>query len=351
MAYQYDYEELRDQARGRWGGILASLAPELEGALERAPRHVPCPRHGGRDGFRFLKDYEDSGGAICNTCGPQPNGFRLLQWLRGWSFPQALAAVAEVLAGGPAEPCRESGGHNGGAAANTDGDRLRTVLNRLWAEALPLTAPQAEPARIYLHGRGITVLPASGLRYHPSLAYFEEGGEQGRYPGLLGKLADGQGRAVTLHRLYLTPEGGKALVPNPKKTMPYPPDRKLTGAAVRLGPAADLVGLAEGVETALAVTQATGLVCWAATSATLLEAVVLPPEVKRVAVWGDHDVSKAGQKAALRLAARLVKEGRRVRVHLPPAPPSDRKSWDWNDVLLHQGRRGFPERPWGESRQ
>ena len=100
MAYRYDYQELRDQAQGRWSHILASLAPELECALEKAPRHVPCPVHGGKDGFRLYRDYEYNGGAVCNTCGPHPNGFRLLQWLRGWSFPKALEAVSEVLSGG-----------------------------------------------------------------------------------------------------------------------------------------------------------------------------------------------------------------------------------------------------------
>ena len=132
---------------------------------------------------------------------------------------------------------RENGNGNG-LAAKMDDDCLRAILNRMWAEALPLKAPQAEPGRAYLQGRGITILPASGLRYHPSLAYFDDGREQGKYPGLLAKLTDGQDRAVTLHRIYLTPDGRKAPVSAPKKTMPYPSDRKLTGAAVRLGPAA-----------------------------------------------------------------------------------------------------------------
>ncbi|MCL4502396.1 MAG: toprim domain-containing protein [Deltaproteobacteria bacterium] len=345
MAYRYDYQELRDQAQGRWSHILASLAPELECALEKAPRHVPCPVHGGKDGFRLYRDYEDNGGAVCNTCGPQPNGFRLLQWLRGWSFPQALEAVSEALGGGVPLVHLQESGNGKSPAAKVDDDCLRAILNRMWAETLPLIAPQAEPARAYLQGRGITILPPSGLRYHPSLAYYEEGREQGKYPGLLAKLTDGQDRAITLHRIYLTPDGRKAQVKAPKKTMPYPSDRKLTGSAVRLGPAAPILGVAEGIETALAVTRSTDMVCWATTSAALLEMVVLPALVKRVVVWGDHDRKKAGQKAALRLAARLVKEGKRVRVRLAPAPPSDRKSWDWADVLAGEGPGGFPQ-PW-----
>ena len=348
MEYKFNHEVLRDQAAGRWGGIMSILAPELECALEKAPRHVPCPMHQGKDGFRLYKDFERTGGGICNSCGPFPNGFKLLQWLRGWTFPEALEAVSEVLNGGtPVVPCLIIGNGLSAGTPRKDDENLRKVLNRIGAEAMSLTVPEAKPARKYLESRGITIRPnISGLRYHPSLAYFsEEGQDQGRYPGLVGMLTDGQGQAVTVHRIYLTQDGRKAPVAFPKKTMPYPSDRNLTGAAVRLGPVSDILGIAEGIETALAVTQATGMVCWATTSATLLAKIILPAEVNRVVVWGDHDTTKerAGQNAALRLAARLTEEGRKAKVEIPPPPPSGRKSSDWADVLVEQGKEGFPE--------
>ncbi|MBM4289702.1 MAG: hypothetical protein FJ135_16440 [Deltaproteobacteria bacterium] len=73
--------------------------------------------------------------------------------------------------------------------------------------------------------------------------------------------------------------------------------------------------------------------CWATTSACLLEKVKLPPVARRVTVWADNDESKTGLKAAARLAERLVKEGRRVRIKIPQRP-AGKKSWDWADVLL-----------------
>ncbi|MBW2135795.1 MAG: hypothetical protein JRG72_11325 [Deltaproteobacteria bacterium] len=75
MAY-HDYDTIREQARGRWSRILLTLAPELETAVQKAPRHVPCPVHGGKDGFRLFGDWEETGGGICNTCGNFPSGFR-----------------------------------------------------------------------------------------------------------------------------------------------------------------------------------------------------------------------------------------------------------------------------------
>ena len=124
--------------------------------------------------------------------------------------------------------------------------------------------------------------------------------------------------------------------------MPYHSCMKLAEAVARLGrPENGTLGIAEGIETALAVREATGQVCWAATSAALLEAAVLPENIRKVVVWADNDLKKAGQKAALRLAERLIKEGRKVEVHVPDRP-AEKKSWDWADVLTHQGPGGFP---------
>ncbi len=105
-------------------------------------------------------------------------------------------------------------------------------------------------------------------------------------------------KAITLHRIYLTKDGLKAPVESAKKTMPIPYGQTLSGAAIRLGPAGSSLGMAEGVETALAVMTATGQVCWATTTAVLLQQVVLPPQVQRITIWADNDESNTGLKSA-----------------------------------------------------
>ncbi len=83
-----------------WCGILTYIAGDtLAAALERPGRHVALPVHGGvhGDGFRLFPDVETTGGGICATCGAFADGFALLQWLFGWSFPQTLERVAQVL--------------------------------------------------------------------------------------------------------------------------------------------------------------------------------------------------------------------------------------------------------------
>ena len=98
-AHKLESAPVRAAARGRWLMLLLALAPELDEALAKPGRHVSCPVHGGRDGFRLFKDVDTSGGGICNTCGASPDGFSLLQWLKGWNFPQALVAVGAALGG------------------------------------------------------------------------------------------------------------------------------------------------------------------------------------------------------------------------------------------------------------
>lgn len=87
-------------ARGRWEMIFTSLAPELADAMKVSPRHAPAcpmPGHSHAPGkFRFPKGWTENGKAIC-TCGAWSDGLSLLMALKGWTFPETLTKVAEVV--------------------------------------------------------------------------------------------------------------------------------------------------------------------------------------------------------------------------------------------------------------
>lgn len=51
---RFDIKTVKAAAEGRWDAIFSVLAPKLAPAQERAGRHVPCPVHGGTDGFRLF---------------------------------------------------------------------------------------------------------------------------------------------------------------------------------------------------------------------------------------------------------------------------------------------------------
>lgn len=326
---------VREHARGQWHGLLGRLAPTLDQALARPGRHVPCPVHGGRDGFRVFKDANTSGGGICNTCGSFSDGFALLMWANDWRFPAALAAVARELglAGSGAAAAPMSHTQRATVVAQRQ-DLVVTeaALRRVWSETLDPTDPAALPLQRYFQSRGITAMPdANVVRFHPALGYYEDRVRTGVYPAIVGRVSDAQGRPVSLHRTYLTTDGGKAPVRSPKKMMI--PCGLLMGGAIRLFPAGPLLGIAEGIETALAVRQRTDTPVWAGVSDRVMEHWEPPPGVDAVFIWADKDRSGAGQAAANGLQARLRARGIAGIIHLPHGPiPPDAKSLDWADV-------------------
>ena len=146
------------------------------------------------------------------------------------------------------------------------------------------------PAEVYLRSRGLQAPDAPSLLFHPDLTYWET---RTGHPAMVAVVCDTAGETAAVHRTYLAPDGAaKADVAKPRMML-----GPLGGGAVRLAPIGGngVLGLAEGVETALAVmTACPELPVWAALSAGNLEQVQLPPEVSRVVLLADHDDGGAG---------------------------------------------------------
>ena len=70
-----------EQMKGRWLEFFAEVAPATRDAVTNLGHHVPCPVHGGQDGFRFFPQAGQTGGGVCNTCGVFPTGAKLAAWL------------------------------------------------------------------------------------------------------------------------------------------------------------------------------------------------------------------------------------------------------------------------------
>jgi putative DNA primase/helicase len=158
------------------------------------------------------------------------------------------------------------------------------------------------------------------------MRYYDGGEFVGIFPAMIHLFRAADGAPRTYHVTYLTPDGAKADVPAPKKVLPG--TGPLTGGAIRLFPAAKTLGIAEGIETAIAATQGAGIPCWASYSATLLEQFQPPEGVERVVIFGDNDSSFTGQKSAYVLAHRLHREGFGVEVRIPES-----QGTDWADEV------------------
>ena len=92
-----NFAEVRIAASGKWEGIHRHLGVQLK--TLSPTKHTPCPACGGRDRFRVLPDYPNSGRWICSGGGNQQmgDGFSLLGHVFGWSPQEQLKAVADYL--------------------------------------------------------------------------------------------------------------------------------------------------------------------------------------------------------------------------------------------------------------
>ena len=90
-------------AAGRWPDILAQLGgvPE-EFLVVSKTKESPCPNCGGDTRYRFDDKYGE-GDWFCSHCGGKDHqggggtGFDLLMRMKGWTFSEALRAVAQYL--------------------------------------------------------------------------------------------------------------------------------------------------------------------------------------------------------------------------------------------------------------
>jgi len=301
---------------------------------------------GGKKDFRVFKDFDETGGAIC-TCGSYPSGFDVLMAYNSWDFYTCLKEVNAVL-NGTSTTTSESNilkfkPRKKPVAVNDQEDRARIVRNLFRAQANSVASTEREAAKLWVYylSRGLwpTQEQVADIRFAESAPFYNEDGKLvGNYPMMLAVVRNAAGKKVSLHRTFLE-RGctGKLEGENAKKLMEAPVS--VSGCAIRLGPVSETLGIAEGIETALAVSQATGTVCWAAISAPVLGNFEPPEGVKRVVIWADKDRSGAGEKSAQKLKERLNEKGIPAVIMLPEPPiPEGSKGIDWLDVVANKSQ-------------
>lgn len=301
-------ESTTERARGRWKDIL--LAVGIPAKLVNG-KNQPCPFCGGKDRFRFT-NHEERGCYICSKCGGG-SGFDLIMKIKGLDFKTAVTEVEGVI------------GHCRKTPARNESDK-RKAMNDLWRSAKRIGLQ--DPVGRYLNIRcGLSEFPSS-LRHAPSLRYF---GSPDSYPAMLAKLTGPDGVPCNIHRTYLMEDGRKAPVDAPRRMMPGSISK---GSAVRLADAGLVLGIAEGIETALSASQLFGVPTWAALNAELMRSWLPPIGVEKVVIFGDNDANFTGQAAAYDLAKRLAASGICSEIKIP-----EQIGHDWNDVWCSQRER------------
>ena len=301
------FPEIKKIARGRWVDILSRFGIYVK----TDGKHGPCPICGGKDRFRF-DDKDGDGTWYCNQGHNGKNagdGFSLIAYKQGISNADAFQEVAQFL----------------GLKVNKTIPTLPTTPHHVKILQESQELYPTDPAGQYLLRRGLWIPESTNvLRYHPGL--YERTARRKR-PCLVA-IVKRDGKAIGVHRIW------------PEFKM-YPKVKRLSrldggtynGGAVEIMPLeSSIMGVAEGVETAMACCKLFGMPVWSTISTSGMKSFVPPKQIQTLHIFGDSDLSCAGHLAAYTLKGNLSKKAPWVNcmVHIPAKP-----GCDWLDIYFN----------------
>jgi putative DNA primase/helicase len=299
--------------------------------------HQPCPFCGGKDRYRF-DDKDGRGTYFCSHCGAGDGISFIMNW-KSCNFVEAVKLIEAVIGGSPLDVRRRSDPITGEVQAPIAPD-ITEIANRtrtMWTRAKELDGTDVASRYLKMRAIVLKVWPSNALRWAQSIQYWIDGEMIGYFPAMIARFVAPDESAQVLQRTYLEEPGRKARVDECRKLTPGPIP---IGGAVRLGEAAEVMGVAEGVETALAASLLNrGMPVWATLTTINMMKFEPPPICKKLIIFGDRDPKAAGEAAAFALAHRLemrknsVETERRVPGSGAGDHPWLRSKRDWADVL------------------
>lgn len=353
-SYKLNIDVIRQQAYGRWLEIIQYVAPGVfDAAIANNGKHVDCPLHGGKEDFRFINRSRNGrgstaevGAAMC-TCGPFSDGFALLQRATGKSFYEVLKDVNECLNGAQVQKPQYKPRPE--VVVEDLEARNRDILHRvskLWAAGREVNLADIP----YYRNRGIcadVLRDVKDIRSMASLGYYTMENRQffklGSFPAMLGLMRSARGDAVAVHRTWLSQDRcDKAPVASAKKLSESP---GVAGAAIRLFDATDstVLGLTEGIETALAVRELASknywpelskIPVWACFAERNLRSFQIPDDLNltKIIIFADNDERNTGMAAAMAFKERMRNERPSLVVDIKMPEVT---GWDWLDALVN----------------
>jgi CHC2 zinc finger/Toprim domain len=251
----------------------------------------------------------------CYGCGAHGDALDWLQRSRRMSLAEAVRYLGADAPDLGHRPHRLTPAPSPLPEDDSDARRL-DLARAIWREAAPAGGT---PVVAYLAGRGLRLPEDAPLRFHPACLRGSE-----HLPAMVALMTDATTREPCgVHRTFLA-------IGDSRVTKAEGQAKMMLGRSgvVRLAPDTSAgLGIAEGIETALAVSQ---LIewgpCWAAGSAggigrfPVLVALTLT-------IFPDADDSGVGLAAARACAARWAAAGRGARIQIPPA------GCDWLDAM------------------
>lgn len=275
----------------------------------------------------------DKGFWICFGCGATGNAVDYVVRTRGLSFVDAVHEINGTTLCRPRNAARPVSAGENRELRRDSADYVEAIV-RGCGTVCPGTA-----AYLYLQTRGLiskvnrapVEAALSALRAHPSLDCTEAGRP---IPALVAPITSSDG-VTALQRIWVAerieyingvgPKDARAELRVRKKSL-----GQMLDGAVRMGAPRDRLGLAEGVETAIAAALLNrGMPVWATCGASRLASVAIPESVTTIRIYGDN--GETGFELAHRAAQVYHRQGYKVDIRFP-APRFD----DFNTELLAQ---------------
>lgn len=209
--------------------------------------------------------------------------------------------------------------HDG--AIDIEERKARDQALAIWDGARPAKGTAVDE---YLRGRGIRIPVSSELRYVPNALHSPS---KLTFRCMVARISGDDGFCA-IQRTYLDAEPPRKAAVTPAKMSRGPMAR----GAVRLrAVSGDIMGLAEGIETALSASQLYSMPVWATLSAQRLGKVDVPASVRFLHIFGDP--GEVGREQAFKAADEHERGGRHVEVYFPGAHFRSSAEADFNSVL------------------
>lgn len=271
-----------------------------------------CPFHPEKSASFTVNDAK--GFFHCFGCNAHGD---ILDWLQkgeGLSFNDARDRLRNEAG---SAPIRDEPKRLARSELDEDARRKQREGRAIWKAAQTISGTIAEA---YLRGpRCIRLerLP-DALRFHPALQPDPRNAET--FPAMIAGVTNGGGELVAIQRTFLAPDGsGKAAISASKRSL-----GPVGLGCVKLGASSAILGVAEGVETALSAMELFRLPVWCALGSNLAR-IELPKPVRQVVIFADR--GRVGELAAWKARQVYRSQGRKVAVRFPEIGD------DFNDEL------------------
>ena len=266
----------------------------------------PCPFHDERTASFSVNNAKHF--FHCFGCGAHGDVFEWFRLTEKMTFVQAIGRAQQEAGHYRIERTR--------LADDQRDEEKQAAARRIWSECLLI---EGSPAETYLREvRRISIPLPSTLRFHPELPHSRR--HALGLPAMVAAVTNAARQVVAIQRTFLLPDGmGKAPLDAPKRSL-----GPIGLGAVRLAPASETLGIAEGIETALSAMEIYRLPAWAALGSNLA-GVTVPELVRHVVIFADR--GPAGERAAEKARETFRQQKRRVSVCFPET------GQDFNDVL------------------